>query len=314
MSFVLEAGEPLGPGLRRILTEETLGAAEGLERASESTWVEAVHEARKSVKKSRAVVRLVRSTLGPLSGDVNAHLRDIGRALSEVRDANVLVATADKLAEAGHDSVTRELFGPVHRILSDRSERATRKAMGDGLHERTSMELRRVAALLDRASWDWAEWEPVGDGLRREYRRGRSAFEAARRDPDGAATHDWRKRVKDHWYHLRLFRAGWPPVLKQTAKAAHALSDLLGDEHDLAVLREELRVEEGELWDPARSESIMALADRRRGELFAEAVPLGRRLYAEKPPRFAARIHGYWNAARSEEHRSRAHAEERAPA
>src|SRR5690348_1990177 len=114
MSYVLDPGEPLGDGLRRILMEETLGAAQGLEQASESTWIEAVHEARKSVKKSRAIVRLVRRPLGALSGEVNANLRDIGRDLSEVRDANVLVATADTLAGAGEGSRSQELFGPVH--------------------------------------------------------------------------------------------------------------------------------------------------------------------------------------------------------
>jgi hypothetical protein len=65
MGYVLEQAEPLGPGLRRILMEETVGAAEGLERASEADWEEAVHEARKSLKKSRAIVRLTRSAMDP---------------------------------------------------------------------------------------------------------------------------------------------------------------------------------------------------------------------------------------------------------
>jgi hypothetical protein len=99
--------------------------------------------------------------------------------------------------------------------------------------------------------------------------------------------------VKDHWYHLRLLRKGWSPVLKRTAKAAHEVSDLLGDEHDLAVLGDDLRANSGKLWEPARAEFIAAMAEGRRGELFGAAVPLGRRLYAEKPPRFTTRIRRY---------------------
>ena len=119
-------------------------------------------------------------------------------------------------------------------------------------------------------------------------------------DTSGEAVHEWRKRVKDHWYHLRLLRKGWPKVLKRTEKDAHALGDLLGDEHDLVVLNETLEAEAGTMWDPARADALRAIVDRRREELLAEAFPLGRRLYAEKPARFTTRIRRYWDATRSE--------------
>jgi CHAD domain-containing protein len=300
MSYVLEPAEPLGPGLRRVVIEETDGAAEGLERASESDWEEAVHEARKSLKKSRAIVRLSRSAMGPLYGEANALLRDIGRSLSVVRDAGVLVTTIDKLAETTHEPTTGNLIEPIRQILLERRDRVTDIAMTDRLQERASKGIRRANVLLTKVAWERLEWAVVEKGLRREYDRGRSAFRAARRDPDGEATHEWRKRVKDHWYHLRLLRKGWSPVLKRAAKAAHTVSDLLGDEHDLAVLMDDLRANRGKLWEPARADFIGALAERRRGELFAAAVPKGLRLYVEKPGRFAARIHRYWEAADSE--------------
>jgi CHAD domain-containing protein len=300
MGYVLEQAEPLGPGLRRILLEETAGAAEGLERASESDWEEAVHEARKSLKKSRAIVRLTRSAMGPLYGEANALLRGVGRSLSVVRDAGVMVTTIDKLAEAAREPATGEVIEPVRGVLVDLRGRVTDEAMTDRLQERVARGIRRASALLTKVSWERVDWQVVEAGLRREYGRGRSALRAARRDPGGEATHEWRKRVKDHWYHLRLLRRGWSPVLKRTAKAAHELSDLLGDEHDLAVLAEDLRANSGTLWEPARAEFIAAMAERKRGELFGEAVPFGRRLYAEKPPRFTARIRRYWEVMDSQ--------------
>ena len=48
--------------------------------------------------------------------------------------------------------------------------------------------------------------------------------------------HEWRKRVKHLWYHHTLLRSLWPPVMEVTGDEAHALSDHLGDDHDLAVL------------------------------------------------------------------------------
>jgi hypothetical protein len=107
--------------------------------------------------------------------------------------------------------------------------------------------------------------------------------------PQPEAVHEWRKRVKDLWYHLRLVRHSWPAAIKGPEKEAHALADLLGDHHDLTVLSAEL-ADEGD-------EALLgALAERRQGELLADAIPLGRRLYAEKPKRFGRRLGSYWDA------------------
>ena len=49
--------------------------------------------------------------------------------------------------------------------------------------------------------------------------------------------HAWRKATKDLWYAVRLFEPAWPGPLDALAAELHALSQLLGDEHDLTVLR-----------------------------------------------------------------------------
>src|ERR687888_223363 len=64
---------------------------------------------------------------------------------------------------------------------------------------------------------------------------------AVRAEPADAAVHEWRKRSKDLWYHLRLLRDGRREVLAPAADRAHELSDLLGDHHDLAVLAEDVK-------------------------------------------------------------------------
>ncbi len=300
MSYELEPQEPFGRGLRRVLMEEIEDAAGELEGASDSDWEEAIHEARKSIKKSRAALRLARRSIGPLYGRANTDLRDIGRSLSEVRDGRVLVNTLDDLAEAFPDRADDESFGRVRRTLVERRDRETKQAMAEALPEQAAERTRRVAAVIARGPWDEAGWKFIDGGLRREYQRGRSALDNAIDDPRGETIHEWRKRVKDRWYHLRLLKAAWPHVLKKEAKEAHSLSDLLGDEHDLVVLQETLEADSGDGWDAVDARLISSLAGERRAELLAEAVPLGRRLYAEKPSRFASRIHRYWDTARAE--------------
>ena len=134
-------------------------------------------------------------------------------------------------------------------------------------------------------------------GLKRAYSRGRGSFRDARKEPSDEALHEWRKRSKDLWYHLRLVRRAWPEVMETTADEAHELSDRLGDDHDLVVLM--AYVEEREQPLPTdQVEHLQGLIGKRRKELQREAFAYGERLFAEKPKRFVERIERYWDAAK----------------
>jgi CHAD domain-containing protein len=136
-------------------------------------------------------------------------------------------------------------------------------------------------------------------GATRAYRRGRTALAAVEKTPSVERLHDLRKRVKDLWYHGRLLEEAWPRVVKAQSKAAHDLADLLGDDHDLAVLAE--RVERGVATDaPIDDEAVLGLIARRRAELQAEAMPIARRLYAEPQKAFRGRLREYVRAAGAE--------------
>jgi CHAD domain-containing protein len=125
-------------------------------------------------------------------------------------------------------------------------------------------------------------------GLDRSYRRGRRAFARAERRPSDQQLHEWRKRAKDLRYQQQLLRPAFDEQLKAQAAAAKALSDLLGDDHDLAVLAGRLESDDG---------GVIAT---RREELQAEAFRLGRRVYAEPPKRFHRRLARYLKAARAD--------------
>jgi hypothetical protein len=76
------------------------------------------------------------------------------------------------------------------------------------------------------------------------------------------------------------------------------MGDLLGDDHDLAVLRQLLTDEPERFGDEGNQEVLLALIDRRRAELERESVLLGRRFFQDKPRQFARRWKGYWKTWR----------------
>lgn len=257
--------------LRRVGREQLDAAAAGLYRPDDP--VEAVHDARKRIKKTRALLRLARPALGRRQFRVrNRALRDQARALSGTRDADVLAETADALAERFPGQVPQDL-------------RDALRAPGADPGELPAAEGRRLARAVDAWPVERVDARALERALVGTYRRARAAFAAADADPSATNLHEWRKRVKDLWYQQRLLEDAWPGVLKAQAGEAKALSKLLGHDHDLVALRE--RVDD---------DDVRRLIDRRRAELLDEARALGRRIFAERPKAFRRRLREYLRA------------------
>jgi hypothetical protein len=88
--------------------------------------------------------------------------------------------------------------------------------------------------------------------------------------------------------------------VEPSAREAHALSDLLGDDHDLDTLRQVLGASSAEeLLTPGQRGRVLAAITARSDELRLRAEPLGRRLYAERASAFRERLRGWWRAWRS---------------
>jgi CHAD domain-containing protein len=278
------------------LPDEIVRAARGridhaldeLRGKTDSSPVEAVHEARKDMKKIRALLRLARGELGGQRfARENACFRDAARELAGARDSDVMLETLGSLdLPAG---LSLELRNAIQ---------AERDADGAGDRDAAA---RSAVAILKQARKRVDDWplerdsfKALSKGLERTYRRGRRAFAAALEEQSTEALHEWRKRVKELWYHHTLLRTLWPTVMEAAGDEAHELSDRLGDDHDLAVLS--AWVEEHAEGEP----ELFEAAARRRAELPADAFALGARVYAEKPSAFVRRIRRLWDASRSE--------------
>jgi CHAD domain-containing protein len=291
------------PGsVRRCAREQLDGAIAQLERAAEDP-VDAVHEARKHLKKTRALLRLVRPALGTKAyRRENDALRDIGLALSGARDADVLVETVDKLAERFAGRLPADTFAQLREALAAEAAGGRAAANGAGGPGSAIEALHAAAARVDQWPLEGADWDDVLTGLARGYARGRVALAVARGEPTPEHLHEWRKRAKDLWYHERLLTPAWPVVLAAQADEAHVLTELLGDDHDLAVLAERLRAPAP--LTPAVDadrDALLALVAERSAELQAAATRLGGRLYAESPKAFFRRLARYVRTAVDEQ-------------
>lgn len=297
MAYRWKADKSARANLRRLATNQLRGAIEQLnDRHAEQS--DAVHEARLHLKKARSLLRLARPAVEDAYSQENARLRDVAHRLSRQRDTQAVVEAVDKLMShaerqwgCSHDQLT--IVRAVRDHLAGQRAAEENGALNQFLPELTHT-LEAAAEEAERWTSCIEDCAAIVAGFAASYRRGRRALRRVLRDPTPENLHEWRKQSKYHRYQVRLFQDAWPELLEAQYEELKRLSDLLGDDHDLVVTRERVCADPPSAFDEAALDELQRLIERRRQELQAEAIPLGRLLYAEKPKQIARRFQEYW--------------------
>ncbi len=276
-----------------------------------------MHEARKALKRLRALLRLLEDELGERAYEhESAVVRDAGKQLAGARDAEVLLRTLDDLLERQPKLTQREGGRRLRARLrrerdgaADRALAAGASAGGDGaLAELLALRMRIAAWRLD----DGEDLDALAPALARIYGQGRKRMRRAARAPARTRArklHEWRKRAKDLRYVAEMLdrAAADAPARGKRAKRARRqakfvgniarraddLGELLGEEHDLAVLAERVRAAanaaDATLGRGSRKALLKAI-ERRRRRLRKRALREGAKLYDRKPKRFVRKM------------------------
>ena len=284
MAYRFMKHEALPDAIRRVFAEEIDGAVGQL--ADSKNRTQAVHEARKSIKKIRGLLRLVRTPLGAKYRSEDRYFRQAGRRLSPIRDNAVILEVFNALA-AKHDALDAAALSDIRGNLV-RSRRETPR------EKQTSAQ---VARLLSDARAKPNLWrlENVGfDTLSPQivavYKRARREVKRARHSAAAEDFHNLRKRVKQHWYHLKLLEEFSDRDMKQRAGEVRDLETCLGDEHNLTILRERIAADIETTRDRRHARHFIALIDDLAQALRKRALEIARPLYAAKPREFGDRL------------------------
>src|SRR6266480_6332321 len=99
MGYRLKLREPLSDGLTRVFCEQIQSALELCRHPAKQRGV-TVHEVRKYLKKLRAALRLTKNEVGKNRWTSEDRcLREIGRLVSDLRDAHVRLQTLIQLRD-----------------------------------------------------------------------------------------------------------------------------------------------------------------------------------------------------------------------
>ena len=313
MSFRFELAESLVRGVTRIAEERiqkirgNLGD-EGLPNA------EGVHEARKELKTVRGFLRLIRGVLSnEQRRQLNGLFRDAGRQLSVSRDAAALTEALDRTFGTGRKPTQkfqslptegRGILTAVHNQLASEQKQGLTP---DGLGKARAL-LTEAGRLLKEflsdnstsANWSWED--AIGLGLLKTYRRGRAHFDMIQslgsENCSDEIWHEGRKLAKAFGYQLRCLKPMWPGAVNSLVDQIDFLTEHLGDDHDLALIRGRILKQQpgsdrAEDFLLAQHSLVTSIARRRR-RLQRLAMHESRLVYTEKPSAFISRVKSYW--------------------
>jgi CHAD domain-containing protein len=269
MTFHIRRHEPLAAGLRRIAREQVCRVlADSAD--SQCPLDEKIHSLRARCKKLRALLQLP----GPLMGGSvyraeDSRLREAGKRLGALRDAQVRAETLAQLEEEGGARPARA----IHAISLA------------GI-DQSLQDLRETLAAIEEWPLPVEGFCDIAPGFAQTYRRCLSSLARVRDEASDEHYHELRKWTKSHWYQVRILERSNKPVLRQRREGLKRLGLLLGEAHDLSLLNS----------DPARSArtAVAAKARKRQARLYRHARQLAEGLFAPSVDALTADMSLWW--------------------
>ena len=270
MPFCLRSTESIADGLRRLAREELSSISRHLDGAAPPRD-DAIHEIRKSVKKTRAILQVVGADNGRGLAKSAKHLHAISRRLSALRDADVMLETLRTLRIKDRGILNGRCFARVHRRLSSHKKSAMKAARRKGTWRRVGQSIRKIRQDVKHWKPKHPQFGSLAASIRLAHERGRTAMARARKGQQAADFHEWRKQIKALWYELRLVE-GSGPRIRRDVTALHRAEAWLGNEHDVVVLCDELSKEVPQGDSRIDLDRVRLVGDRYQCELRTKAL------------------------------------------
>lgn len=277
-------------GLLRVVDVLTDSAADSLSHESQNGEQD-IHQVRTTIKRLRALLRLIRPTVdAAFFNRENARLRTAAGLLSFARDAEVARETLKTLLvsnQSDQDAVRSMLSGFESNVeLPNDAEQTVAEV---------KRRLEQTRRNFQRLKLDGSEREILERGLRAVYRQGRNRMKDAIELGEDNAFHRWRIRAKNLYYEIEFLESIWPNRLHGLISRLSKLQDEIGLDHDAAVLRAWLKKTPENFGGTETVQRVVGCLDSQTQKLRKRVVPLGQKIWGEKPRRFARQVVRHWH-------------------
>ncbi|MCM2290803.1 CHAD domain-containing protein [Allorhizobium sp. BGMRC 0089] len=265
---------------------------------------DAIHKARKKLKRARALLRLFKPAVSDLARAENRRLSSIAASLSAVRDATALIETTDDLLRDSWNERQFEALEELRPLLMARRDRiAENEADLATKMAQAAKGCREAATALDHIAFGNRPAKVakmLKKAWRKTIRKALFAMEQCRQGSHGESYHDLRKATQTYWMHLALVADLWPSVFALKRERAKTLTDLLGHENDLSVLTAVIDRETLPFGSSETLAHLLEIIIGKQQSLRRDALMLAESLYADGEVLEAETIGTLWLKAVTE--------------
>ena len=279
------AHDPWPEHCRRELVAAMLEAAELFPHSGQDR-ADRIHEARRALKKARALVRLFVMADDLAAYDVISALDKARRSIGQARNLDVMPAVLKSLAGEVDAGTSEQL---ITAIAFERE--VTRIAHSDVDVNALATQLRTLARAIE--AWDLS---PITTAtllkiVRTTYRSARRLGRKAFADGASGELHDLRTVVVELGYQFASFQAAWPALFTVMTAEMQKLRQQLGDVNDLTMLAEFANSRHD--LSLTQMSNLALKIERRQGRLARRAQARFARLFTERPGALEKRLAAY---------------------
>ena len=292
--FSISNTESISINIHRILLDQFHSIIMQSEMSQEEVH-KSIHESRKSMKRIRAVLRMIRDEIGYSSYyRENTFYRDLSRKLSEIRNFEVLSGSIKNLQEDLSNTIPADVFA----LLEEELGRQRNMVMGGqaGLSQLLKEIAGKVEIARDRI-YDFPirhnDFRAFEGGLFRMYSQGKRYLRKVKKNPSPIQLHDLRKRMKYFGYQVEILQPIFPGPMRAYASTLETVAENLGIYHDLQVLQEFLS-ESNIIPDYKVNEALQEACLAKKSMLLYNIWPMADIAYSEKPAAMVNRLASYW--------------------
>lgn len=242
VAYLLADDEQAGPAVRRVFREQNARIL-ALLRSWENDPADAIHRARQTCKKARALAQLLRPAQPYVARVENSFFRGVQRGVAYARDPEALVEALDFLEIGVAETRLAESVAMLRESLALRAVRGL-----DTVRPALRMQAASACRDLEAADRRLAHL-PITDLRRRDLKRGAgrtwdrcaAIYAGLVSSATPTAFHDWRRQVKYAFHQVQLLSAWQPQRASTLGPRLRELAALLGHGQDLELLEALLR-------------------------------------------------------------------------
>ncbi|NBX77502.1 MAG: CHAD domain-containing protein [Proteobacteria bacterium] len=287
MPYTVSKSEPIESSLKTILVSGIKDAANVLS-LSQGLHREQFKQARKSLKKARAVLYLLRDSISESKfSEEEKNLRKLSRTFRDVRDAHITEEVFMAFSKTHQKELSQEDWAEIMQALVAESKKTVETVFQE------EKKLKEAIALLQAAMERIPEikikgspWDSIEECLRSTFLECFEYSEACRDTHEEEYFVAWRKAVKFLRLEIDFFIEALSPEIKKWNQELHVLSDTLGEYQDLTLIEDQIQDCEESIKNKKALNKLGKLIHERKKNLRKIARKIGSEIFTYKPKAF----------------------------